>query len=313
MNTPLSHKDASVHGIITDQQKLLVSRHWARKLALFSSKAATSALLGNTRSRFRGRGMEFEEVRRYQPGDDIRTIDWKVTARASGTYTKLFREERERPCHIIVDQRSAMFFGSTQQFKSVLAAELATALAWASLASGDRIGGQVIGDTVELDVRAKNNRHAVMKLIHNIHTLNTQLLEQPTSVANSKLSLTHCLNECSRVVRPGSAVFVISDFNDLNSDSLKILTSISQHNDLTLVHVFDPIEQALPQRSTLPVSNGQESKNVSISGKVHQTYKDSFNTHAELISRAAALAKAHLMKASTTVSAKDTLIQAYRG
>ena len=121
------HKSAlSEHGIVTDLRKLLAARHWAQGLSLFSRQAARNLLLGNVRSRYRGRGMEFEEVRRYQAGDDIRTIDWKVSARAQGTYTKLFCEERERPCHILVDQRSSLFFGSSIQFKSVLAAELAS-------------------------------------------------------------------------------------------------------------------------------------------------------------------------------------------
>ncbi|MBT5031007.1 MAG: DUF58 domain-containing protein, partial [Proteobacteria bacterium] len=132
-------QDAS--GIYVDLGLLLSSRGWARDLKLFARQAARAMLLGETRSKFRGRGMEFEEVRQYQPGDDIRNIDWRVSARTGGTYTKLFCEERERPVHIVVDQRNSMFFGSAQRFKSVLAAEVASALAWAALAGSDRIGG----------------------------------------------------------------------------------------------------------------------------------------------------------------------------
>jgi len=128
-----SGSNLSEHGIVTDLARLLGARHWAQGLTLFSRQAARNLLLGNVRSRYRGRGMEFEEVRRYQAGDDIRTIDWKVSARAQGTYTKLFCEERERPCHILVDQRRTLYFGSKIQFKSVLAAELAAGIAWAAL------------------------------------------------------------------------------------------------------------------------------------------------------------------------------------
>ena len=132
MSVTVNKSKLSSNGIVTELSRLLRSRHWAQNLTLFSPQAARNMLLGNVRSRFRGRGMEFEEVRRYQPGDDIRTIDWKVSARTQSTYTKLFCEERERPCHIIVDQRSSLFFGSNRQFKSVLAAELATCLLYTS-------------------------------------------------------------------------------------------------------------------------------------------------------------------------------------
>lgn len=308
----ISQQEAAQHGIITDRQRLVRSRHWASRLDLFSKKAASSALLGNTRSRFRGRGMEFEEVRRYQPGDDIRTIDWKVSARNRGTYTKLFREERERPCHIIVDQRSSLFFGSTRCFKSVLAAELAVALAWAGLAASDRVGAQVIGDHREFDTRARNSRKAVLTLIDHVHTLNTQLLFAVPAANHDRQQMSHYLEECLRIIRPGTAVFVISDFYDFDALCAKTLTKIGRHADITLLHVFDPLEESLPEASALPISNGRETANIHLSKEMKNAYRHSITTRENRISDAAIRTGAHIMRASTAMSAREALTRLYQ-
>lgn len=312
LTTGVSENDAAAHGIITDKQRLLRSRHWASQLDLFSTKAASSTLLGNTRSRFRGRGMEFEEVRRYQPGDDIRTIDWKVTARKPGTYTKLFREERERPCHIIIDQRSALFFGSGKRFKSVLAAELGIALAWAAIAAGDRVGAQLIGGNAEIDIRARNSRKAVLRLIDSVHSLNTQLLFGNTSKDKAHNSLSRCLEDGLRIIRPGSAVFVISDFHDINEPCTRALNKIARHTDITLFQVFDPLEEALPKSGTLPISDGKEMTSVRMSSALNSAYAKSIAERETRISSTAARSKAHLMKVATSTSARKSLTMVYQ-
>lgn len=310
--TVASEKDAAIHGIITDKQRLLSARHWAGRLNLFSRRAARSVLLGNTRSRFRGRGMEFEEVRRYQPGDDIRTIDWKVTARKPGAYTKLFREERERPCHIIIDQRSALFFGSGECFKSVLAAELGTALAWAAITAGDRVGAQIIADTTEVDIRARNSRKVVLKLIDSVHTLNSQLLNSKTSPANTPNPLSYYLDECLRIVRPGSAVFVISDFHDINERCTTALNKIGRHTDITLFQIFDPLEESLPMSGLLPISNGEEITNIRMSVELNNSYKRLISQRESRIRDTAVQTNSHLMKIATSTSARKALTRVYR-
>ena len=318
LNKSISSKDAAAHGIVTDKQRLLNSRHWASQLNLFSRRAASSTLLGNTRSRFRGRGMEFEEVRRYQPGDDIRTIDWKVTARNPGTYTKLFCEERERPCHLIIDQRSALFFGSGDRFKAVLAAEISAALAWATIAVGDRVGAQIIGDASEIDIRARNSRKTVLRLIEGVHTFNTQLLDAQLKIS-AKLKtdhqpnrLSHYLDECLRIIRPGSAVFVISDFHDIDAYCIKALSKISKRADITLFQVFDPLEEQLPQTAVLPISDGLEVAKVRMTGGLRSAYENSIARRENHIRKAAAQSNSHLMKVATTTTAHKALSQVYR-
>ena len=315
----LSEQEAAHHGIITDKQRLLRSRHWASRLNIFSKRVASSMLLGNTRSRFRGRGMEFEEVRRYQPGDDIRTIDWKVSARNPGTFTKLFCEERERPCFIIIDQRSSLFFGSNERFKSVLAAELGTALAWAALSMGDRVGAQIIGDTSEVDIRARNSRKALMTLIDHVHQLNSSLLSsalsnnQSMSNDNKAASnpLSYYLDECLRIIRPGSAVFIISDFHDIDAECTKALSKISKRADTTLLQVFDPLEKALP-KGTLGISDGDEIAKVKVNNALHSAYERTLAEQELLLRNAATKSNAYLIKISTAITARDALTQVYR-
>ena len=314
----ISEQDAAAHGITTDKHRLLRARHWASRLNIFARRAASSALLGHTRSRFRGRGMEFEEVRRYQAGDDIRTIDWKVTARNPGTYTKLFCEERERPCYVLIDQRSSLFFGSGERFKSVLAAELGSALAWAALAAGDRIGAQIIGDNSEVDIRARNSRKAVLTLIESVHTLNCQLLNRKT-IENPQQEnpkqfrpLSYYLEECVRIIRPGSAVFIISDFNDFDALCTRALSKISKRADTSLLQIYDPLEKSLPKTGTLPISDGINSSNVRLTKQLTHSYHRSLSKRDMLVQNAAMQSNSYLANISTKTSARQALSQIYR-
>ncbi len=300
----------SEHGIVSDLARLLAARHWAQGLTLFSRQAARNLLLGNVRSRYRGRGMEFEEVRRYQPGDDIRTIDWKVSARAPGTYTKLFCEERERPCHILVDQRGSHYFGSSIQFKSVLAAELAAGIGWAALKGGDRVGGQVLGEYEERDCRARRSKQAVLRLIHDIHELNHQLADSSSAAKGhaGTLSLATGLEECRRITRPGTAIFIISDFHDFNEAAAKSLSNLGKHADLTLLQVSDKLELELPNLGAVAISDGRQSSKVNLSSSLTSAYQRDFSERQHLLISSATQARALYANIDTAKTAKQALI-----
>ena len=289
-------------GVYLSLEKLLGTRHWARDIQLFSRQAARSLLLGETRSRFRGRGMEFEEVRRYQAGDDIRTIDWRVSARTGKTHTKLFCEERERPVHILVDQRSALFFGSSRQFKSVLAGQLAAGIAWAALAGSDRIGGQIVGDEVERTIRAKRNKQAVLRFLHDLSELN-QLL--PTQHPHNTLA--NSLEECRRITRPGTAIFIISDFHDFDQACAKALSNLGRHCDIYTLQITDPIELNLPMNSRGAISNGTAQTPVMFSKKLHQAYQQERHAHQQHLQKALLSARAFASELSTQESAQSSL------
>lgn len=313
----ISNKEISAlsdHGIVTDLARLLSARHWAQGLTLFSRQAARNLLLGNVRSRYRGRGMEFEEVRRYQAGDDIRTIDWKVSARAQGTYTKLFCEERERPCHILVDQRRSLYFGSNIQFKSVLAAELAAGIGWAALKGGDRVGGQVIGDHLESDSRARRSKQAVLRFIHDIHELNHALVHGDAVKSNHAdltMSLSRSLEECRRITRPGTAIFIISDFHDFDDAAAKSLSNLGKHADLTLLQVVDKLEQNLPTLGNVAISDGKQSSKVNLSNSLTQAYQHAMSERQNLLIAAATKARAHYACIDTSQTAKQALIRLF--
>ena len=132
-------------GVAISLGELIEIRHRLQEVQLFSTPSRRSPLIGLHHSRLRGRGVDFDQVRVYQAGDDVRTIDWRVTARTQEPHTKLFHEERERPIFIMVEQSRRLFFGSALQFKSVLAAQAASLFGWAALAHNDRIGGLVFG------------------------------------------------------------------------------------------------------------------------------------------------------------------------
>ncbi len=304
-------------GVLVDPTRLVRSRHWAQQLNLAASSAARSMLLGAVRSRFRGRGMEFEEVRHYQPGDDIRSIDWKVSARTGETFTKLFCEDRERPCHLILDQRGSMFFGSGAQFKSVLAVELAVALAWAALKGGDRVGGQILGQRNEVDCRAKRHKSAVLQFLHHSVAANHALLEpihETQSDARDHLagSLTHSLTECRRITRPGTAIFVVSDFHDLDADFSRALSTLARHTDVTLIQVYDPFEQSLPVSGDLRISDGQQHRHIRWGTREHQQYQQLISNREQTLHSAAKRARARLLVASTDTQARTILGSVYR-
>lgn len=240
-------------GAYTSLQQLASYQLLARSLTMSRNNRALANLAGPFKSLIRGRGMEFEDVRLYQAGDDVRTIDWRVTARTGDTYTKQFREEREKPVFIVVDQRQSLFFGSQQAMKSVLACDLAAYIAWASLFKGDKVGGIVFNNQQQKITPALSQRKNVLRFLQNCVELNQQLSKQSSE---NSLTFITILQELKRQARPGSQLFLISDFYDLEQDSNPYLYELARHCDINVLAVFDPIEQQLPQKGLYPAFNG---------------------------------------------------------
>jgi len=251
-----------VHGAYTDLSELINLRFVADQLSMRVDQKARAALAGTRSAKTRGRGIEFEEVRQYQAGDDIRTIDWRVTARTGTPHTRLFREERERPTYICVDQRQSMFFGSRTAFKSCVAAHVAVLAAWATLDAGDRVGGLIFNDDTHRDIRARRHRESVLHLVNELnrfnHQLNAKSASQPKPFAD-------VLRELQRIAKPGYQIILVSDFHGLTpstgqqdaEDSAKKLSQLAQHCDLSAVFISDPLEAELPPPGRYGISNGQ--------------------------------------------------------
>ncbi|MBN8431776.1 DUF58 domain-containing protein [Microbulbifer salipaludis] len=251
----LNHNDLNIRGAYPTVAPLVRLRHLARQLRLFKPRVNRSDQAGNLLTRYRGRGMNFEEVRYYQPGDDVRSIDWRVTARTGETHTKLFQEERERPVVILLDLRSPMFFGSQNAFKSVAACSIAAALAWAGLQHGDRIGALVFSDQGVDTVRPRRSHHAVLAAIHGM-VETAGALQSPIANDGSQ-PLSVLLEEARRIARPGSALFLISDCHDLDESCEQPLYLLTRHADLQVLRITDPLEQQLPEQP-LTISDGQQ-------------------------------------------------------
>ena len=226
-------------------------RHAAKELSLFPRLPPRAILSGGHRSRFRGRGMDFDEVRPYQPGDDGRTIDWRVTARSTQTYTKVFKEERERPVLLVTDLRQTMFFGS-QKTKSVTACEVSAALAWAALNAGDRVGSLVFAPTEQRDIRARRSHHSVLQLINTLAETSASLVNRQQDC----FTMTQILEHSRRVAHPGSTVVIASDFHDFDRDGERHLFELSRHCDVTLCHITDDLDVHLPPPGSYSVSDG---------------------------------------------------------
>ncbi|GAA5316832.1 MAG: DUF58 domain-containing protein [Candidatus Pelagadaptatus aseana] len=274
MNTKLDFQKPA-EGAYTRLEDLLNLRFVAGDLRLSPLQLSRSQLAGGFRTRFRGRGMEFEEVRHYQAGDDIRSIDWRVTARTQVTHTKLFREERERPVILMVDQRPGMFFGSRTCFKSVLAAHCAAILGWVALGNNDRIGGLIFNDTEERDLRPQRNRHAQLSLLQEIDRFNHSLTSPVDD--DQAIPLAIRLNDLRRIAKPGSAVVIISDFSGFDSECEERLYQLSRHCDVTLLHIVDPLEQNLPASNLLTISNGRQRRRLnSHNRQLRDQYQQAF-------------------------------------
>jgi uncharacterized protein (DUF58 family) len=201
-------------------------------------------------SRFKGRGMEFDESRFYQPGDDIRSIDWRVTARTGKTHTKVFREERERPVFISVDNRKTMQFATRGVFKSVVATKLASLLAWAAEYHGDRIGGQMFSESECRELKPQNGRHAVLRFLNALvsKTDLTHSIPESSTEISPKNTLEQILARLTQHARPGSLVYIISDFRGINDSSEIHLTKLSRHCEVVLIFIYDPLEANLPDK-----------------------------------------------------------------
>lgn len=202
-----------------------------------------------------GRGLDFEEVRNYVAGDDIRNIDWKVTARTKKTHSKVFVEEKERPSFAIVDQSQQMLFGSKQYLKSVIGAQVSALHAFRTIKMGDRFGGLVFNDNESQFVSPKRNRASVQFFLKIVERMNNNLLSQ--KVNKRKVNrLNEVLTQAKNYITHDFVLSIISDFSTADENTFKTLVTLSKHNDIILFHISDPMENKIPD-SRILLSDGK--------------------------------------------------------
>ena len=261
-------------GAYSNLKQLIALKTPAKNIRLVKNRKAFKHLTGPYNSTSRGRGMEFEDIRQYQAGDDIRLIDWRVTARLGQTHTKQFREEKEIPVLLLLDLRHNMFFGSKTCMKSVLACDLFALLAWSALANGDRVGGFIFNDDTDVEFRPKQQRKTVLQLLDKACMFNQALKLKK----HTKRPLHDVLLQTKRLIKPGFQVFLISDCHDLDEQALKLLHNISEHSELVMFHIYDALEKSLPAMGDIRIFNGQDEHQLpSSSTQWRKQYQNEFD------------------------------------
>jgi len=269
------------------------------------------AASGGHLSPYKGRGVEFDESRLYQPGDDLRTIDWRVTARTGKPHTKVFREERNRPVFVWLDLWRPMLFATRGAYKGVRAAEIAALIAWSAIANGDRLGGLVFTETEHHELRPALGMRAALRLFQKISA--DSLWDAAARSKAPDTDADHALLRLTRVARPGSLIFLISDFRRLGADAERHLRELSGHCDLVLVHVFDKIEAELPPPGRYRVVSAGRTLSIETSNDaLRRKYRERFAARADALRSLASRPGVHLLECATHADARALLAQKFR-
>lgn len=283
------HKTKEQPGVYVSLKDLIRLQHKARGFSFLPKQPVHSLLAGRHASRLRGRGLDFEEIRGYLPGDDIRSIDWKVTARTRKPHTRVYLEERERPVLIVVDQRLSMFFGTQVNMKSVTAAETAALTAWRVLNSGDRIGAIVFNDSDIREIRPHRSSKTVMEILNRIVEQNHQL-NVTSPITSNPEALDTVLEKVSYLASHDYLVCIISDFYGISEKTRHIIKGISRHNDVIINMIYDPSAKDLMNSGTIVVSDGDrqvalDSSNDKIRKRVPEVFEGRLNALTSELTR----------------------------
>lgn len=254
--------------------QLMALKFKARDLSFLARQPQGSILAGNHASRLRGRGLNFDELRRYQPGDDLRHLDWRASLRTGKPVVRTFTEERDRPALIVVDQRMSMFFGSQRSFKSALAAELAALAAWMVFNAGDRVGGLVFNDQRIDCIAPLRSRKRVEALLSRVAQQN-QALNAANPDAEDEDQLDKALQRCLALAGHDHLICIVSDFAGAGERTLQLMRQLRAHNDVIALQVYDPLALKLPSDGRLLVTQGQLQVELAVEKRsVHQPLGD---------------------------------------
>lgn len=244
-----------------------------RKIEIKTRKLSNNIFGGEYHSAFKGRGMTFSEVRKYQYGDDVRTIDWNVTARYREPYVKVFEEERELTLMLLVDISGSSNFGTRTKLKNEILTEIAATLAFSALNNNDKVGLVLFSNKIELFIAPKKGKTHILRIIREL------LNYESTSL---KTNISKALEFLSQVQKKKAIIFVLSDFID--SDYSKSVQLLSKKHDLTGVRIFDLFEKELKKSGLLFVNDAETGRKLwinSSSKKVRESYNLSFRKNAD--------------------------------
>ena len=261
-----SYEAVADERVYVNLHQLTLLQHQARGISFLPRQPVHSLLSGRHASRVRGRGLNFEELRQYRAGDDVRTIDWKVTARLRSPHTRVYTEERDRPVLLVVDQRIGMFFGTRVNMKSVTAAQTAAMAAWRVLDANDRVGAILFDDNDFTVVRPHRSRSTVMRILKTLVAYNQRLAADSPAKPNPEM-LERILQRASRIATHDYLVAIISDFHGYNQNVLGQLRRVRRHNDMIAALVHDPSASNLRMSRDFVITDGELQVELGLGGK----------------------------------------------
>lgn len=265
-------------GVTAELSELIALQRFSQ-INYYRSQKQTAAP-GHHLSKFRGRGMSFAEVRNYQAGDEIRHMEWRVTARTGRPHIKLYQEERERPVMVLTDFNASMYFGTRHAFKSVVAAHLSAHIAWTAVKQGDRVGGLLFAADSHREFTPRARDVGILPFLSGLSQYTHAFPKQYPSVSQS---LSQALMRLRYVAKPGSILVVVSDFYNLDEESEKHLSRLRNHNEILAYHICDPLELAPPKPQHYAITDGEHIRllNTRLAhiSKVYQSYTEQKLTH----------------------------------
>ena len=302
---------ANDNGIYVQLDELVRLQHKASGFSFLPRQPVHSILSGRHASKLRGRGLNFEELRNYLPGDDTRNIDWKVTARTHTPYVRIYTEEKDRTVWLLVDQRVAMFFGSRQRMKSVVAAEVAAISAWRVLSVGDRVGALVFNDSDITVVAPHRSRERVMQILKQVVERN-QALSACRDLKPDPGKLNQALKQVSILARHDCLVCLITDADGLNSETGQHITRLAEHNDVLTAFIYDPLEKEMPAAGRLRFADGEGQLEADTSNKkLRRAFKNEFEQKLQRLQSASRRYSIPVLPLNTINSVSDQLRDAF--
>lgn len=291
--------------------ELLQLSNYVKMLSLKALRVRSSQAGAHT-SRLLARGMEFAESRQYQPGDDIRNIDWRVTARTGRAHTKLFAAERERPVLLGVDMRSPMFFATKGVFKSTQAALLMGYMAWNVAQAGDRIGGIIFDDSEIQEYRPALGKRGVLPFLNGLAGHTGLPLKLKNNTVSNSITIDRAAASLGKIATPGSLIFLVSDFRYLSAYAHNQILRIARHSDVYLCFVYDSIEAALPKNGYYPFTDGNREHSINTHDKASlEKYAQQFIERRKNVALLSQQPRVRFLECRTDEDCFDVLLKCF--
>lgn len=267
--------------VYCQHQELLALSTYSRWVDINGSAAAKALLSGANPSRIRGAGLDFSELKNYQAGDDVRHMDWKKTHSSGRPHVRMFEEDKEKKVSLLVDQGASLFFASQGQMKSVLAAKLASLLAWSVLDRSDQLSFNVASAVCPQVGEFSRSKASLARALSGLAEANQALDRHQKSQANNLLQ---SLQQLQKIVGVGQLVYIVSDFESLNEELTELLKQLASRSEIRLFFVYDPMERELPESDQLIVSDGQWQLAINADdGPIRQRYTEVFEQKCEAL------------------------------